>query len=56
MLALITNDAAWFSSVYPSGFAFATVSAPRMPFAPGRLSITIGWPICVSTCLASARA
>ena len=28
------------SSVQPSGFAFATVSAPRAPPAPGRLSIT----------------
>jgi hypothetical protein len=28
--------------VWPSGFAFDTISAPAMPPPPGRLSITIG--------------
>ena len=42
------------SMVYPSGGAFATMSAPRMLLAPGRLSTTIGWPsevciFCVTT-------
>src|SRR5581483_314196 len=32
------------SSVWPSGLAFATTSAPSTPPAPGRLSITTGCP------------
>ena len=32
------------SSVYPSGGACATAAVPTLPPAPGRLSITIGWP------------
>src|SRR5688500_1052921 len=32
------------SNVYPSGPAFATVSAPIAPPAPGRLSTTNCWP------------
>ena len=30
--------------VVPSGSAFATRSVPMLPLAPGRFSITTGWP------------
>jgi len=39
------DGAGWQPShVYPSGSAVATVCAPMLPPAPGRFSITTGWP------------
>jgi hypothetical protein len=32
-------------SVAPSGGALATASMAMLPLAPGRLSITTGWPV-----------
>jgi hypothetical protein len=44
------------SSVWPSGSAFATMSAPRLPPAPARLSTTTGWPSSGARRSASSRA
>ncbi len=40
--------------VYPSGAARATWAAPTLPLAPGRFSITMGWPraACRRSCTA----
>jgi hypothetical protein len=43
------------SSVWPSGAALATASAPMLPPAPARFSTTNGWPIASCRRLASAR-
>src|SRR5215210_4775684 len=44
------------SKVYPSGSDFATTSAPRLPPAPGRLSMMKGWPNTVVSRAESGRA
>ena len=44
------------SRVWPSGSALATNSAATMPPAPGRLSMTTGWPRLTDSCCATARA
>src|SRR5581483_2922438 len=43
------------SSVYPSGAAFATISAPIMPLAPGRLSTMTLRPHASPSDFATAR-
>src|SRR5215212_6964807 len=44
MAGAITCVVEIMSSVWPSGAAFATASAPIVEPAPGRLSTTTGWP------------
>src|SRR5918997_4473322 len=44
------------SSVWPSGRAFATSSAPRVPPAPARFSTTTGWPSTSAIRAAASRA
>ena len=39
---LVAKEVAAISSVYPSGAARATSSAPMLPLAPGLFSITTG--------------
>src|SRR5262245_12425137 len=44
------------SSVWPSGSALATTSAPMFPPAPGRFSTTTGWPSVLASSSPTARA
>ena len=41
---MVRMPAELMSSVWPSGSARATASAPTLPPAPGRFSTTNGWP------------
>ena len=44
------------SSVWPSGVALATSRVARLPPAPGRVSITTGWPSFSDRCWPMMRA
>ena len=44
MSGLIASEGLPSSSVWPSGVARATYSAPTLPPAPARFSITTDWP------------
>ena len=44
------------TSVWPSGAALATTLVPTVPTAPGRFSITIGWPSFSCSCAATSLA
>ncbi len=51
MAGFSANEEDVTSSVWPSGAAFATRSAPMIPLAPGRLSTTNVWPMrAVNSC------
>ena len=43
-------------SVCPSGAAFATISVPSVPLAPGLFSMMIGWPSAFSSGACNRRA
>ncbi len=42
--------------VLPSGFDLATKSAPTLPFAPGLVSTSTGWPNIWESLAATGRA
>jgi len=42
--------------VWPSGGDFTTSCVPVTPLAPGRFSITTGWPSCTLNCCPMMRA
>ena len=56
VLGFTANEAEVTSSVWPSAGARATISAPMLPLAPGRLSTTNGWPSWLDSCWPTMRA